>query len=139
MQETNRNEIKKFEKRNRVHFKDYFLMIFTSLIFDSIQALFSTIPILGWALSSLVSLFAWLTFYVWTSIKGWGLSDTVKQMAVQYFIPLIEVVPLINILPTWTLRVVIQLSFLKAEDVVYNASGGRADIEKLVDVYKKVA
>ena len=93
MQETNRNEIKKFEKRNRVHFKDYFLMIFTSLIFDSIQALFSTIPILGWALSSLVSLFAWLTFYVWTSIKGWGLSDTVKQMAVQYFIPLIEVVP----------------------------------------------
>jgi len=126
------------EKRNRVKTHDYILMIGTALLFDAIQALLLMIPFLGWGMSLLVGIFAWLTFYLWTSIKGWGLSDTIKQFIVQYLIPFIELIPIINVLPTWTLRVILQLSFLKAEDVVYNTSNGKVDIEKISRFYKEV-
>ena len=129
---------KRLEKRNRVKPHDYGLMIGVALFFDALQALFSLIPFLGWGLSVLIAVFAWLTFYVWTSIKGWGLSDTIKQFIIQYLIPFVELIPILNVLPTWTLRVVLQLSFLKAEDVVYNTSKGKVDIEKIAHLYIEI-
>lgn len=138
-QEETPDTTKKIEKRNRVKKSDVMLMVGVALLFDGIQALFLLIPLLGWILSSLLSIFAWLTFYLWSSIKGWGLSDSAKQFLVQWAIPFVEVIPVLNALPTWTLKVVLQISFLKAEDAIYNASGGRADLEKLERLYKKVA
>ena len=87
----------------------------------------------------MISIFAWLTFYVWTSIKGWGLSDTLKQIIVNWALPFIEIIPILNTLPTWTLKVVLSYSFLKAEDTLYNVSGGKADAEKLENLLRKVA
>ena len=131
---------KTFEKRNRVQSSDYVLMVSVAMFFDGLQIILSLIPWVGWILSSvLVTPFAWLTFYIWTSIKGWGISDSIKQFIVQWALPFVEVVPLLNTIPTWTLRVILQLSFLKAEDTVYNASGGKADFEKLERLYKEVA
>src|SRR5688572_20772735 len=96
---------KNVEKRNRVKESDFILMMGTALFFDTLQALLSAIPIIGWVLSSLVSVFAWLTFYVWSSAKGWGVSDSVKQLitktAIQYALPLFEIVPGANVLPIW--------------------------------------
>ena len=142
----------KMEKRNRVHTMDFILMVGTGLFFDTLQALLSLIPFVGWILSSLISIFAWLTFYVWSSAKGWGMSDTVKnkvlvsgawskgvmKFAIKYLIPFIEFIPGLNIIPTWAVRQFMQLSFLKAEDVLYNASSGKVDIEKLAHIYKEV-
>lgn len=130
---------KKFEKRNRAHTTTFVLMLCTAIFFDGLQAIFLLIPFLGWLLSSLVSIFAWLTFYTWTSIKGWGLSDTLKQIIVNWVLPLIEIVPILNVLPTWTLKVVLSYSFLKAEDVLYNTSGGKADAEKLANLLRRAA
>src|SRR3989344_1028705 len=122
---------KKSGKRNRANPTTFFLMLSVAIFFDVLQAILLLIPFLGWILSSLISIFAWLTFYVWTSIKGWGLSDTLKQIVVNWVLPLMEIVPILNTLPTWTLKVVLSYSFLKAEDALYNVSGGRADAEKL--------
>ena len=130
---------KKFEKRNRAHPTTFVLMLCVAIFFDVLQAVFLLIPLLGWIFSSVISIFAWLTFYVWTSIKGWGLSDTLKQIIVNWAFPLIEIVPILNTLPTWTLKVVLSYSFLKAEDTLYNVSGGKADAEKLENLLRKVA
>ena len=130
---------KKFEKRNRAHTTTFVLMLSVAIFFDTLQAIFLLIPFLGWIFSSLISIFAWLTFYVWTSIKGWGLSDTLKQIIVNWALPFIEIIPILNTLPTWTLKVVLSYSFLKAEDTLYNVSGGKADAEKLENLLRKVA
>ncbi len=130
---------KKFEKRNRAHPTTFVLMLGVAIFFDALQALFLLIPFLGWILSSVISIFAWLTFYTWTSIKGWGLSDTLKQILVNWALPLIEIVPILNTFPTWTLKVILSYSFLKAEDALYNVSGGKADAEKLENLLRKVA
>jgi hypothetical protein len=129
---------KKAEKRNRAHTSTFVLMLATAIFYDVLQVYLSLIPFVGWILSAIVGLFAWLTFYVWTSLKGWGLSDTVKQVIVNWAIPFIEIVPLLNLLPTWTLKVVISYFFLKSEDLLYNVTGGKADAEKLSNIYKKI-
>ncbi len=110
-------------------------MLGTALFFDALQAILAFIPYVGWIIAWLVGIFAWLTFYVWTSIKGWGLSDTVKRIVVQWALPLAELTPL-GIFPIWTARVILQLSFLKAEDVLYNSTKGKADVEKITHFYK---
>ncbi|MDO8589886.1 MAG: hypothetical protein Q7R69_01265 [bacterium] len=138
----------KMEKRNRVKTSDIILMVGTALFFDSIQALFLLIPFLGWALSSLISIYAWLTFYVWTSVKGWGVvSDTVKKAIVpkgkivkfiiKWLTPLIELIPVVNVIPTWTVSIILQLLLIKAEDVLYNTTEGKVDLEKLGELYKQ--
>lgn len=129
----------KLEKRNRVHSRDVVLMGGTAIFFDTLQAILLLIPFLGWILSALVGGFAWLVFYTWTSAKGWGLSDTVKQFIVQWAIPLVEIVPILNVLPTWTFKIFLQVSLLKAEDKIYNATEGKVDLEKIEKFYKKVA
>jgi hypothetical protein len=122
-------------KRNRADTTTLAMMLSVAIAFDSVQALLLPIIFVGWILSSMLGIYAWLTFYVWTSIKGWGFSDTMKQFLIGAVLPSIEVIPILNTLPTWTLKVVLTYSFLKAEDVIYNATGGRADVEKLAAIY----
>lgn len=141
-----------FKKRNRVHTKDIILFVGTALFFDGLQILFSlilsfggwalaAIPVIGKvyavaasvfgvALSAIISLFAWLTFYTWTSIKKWGVSGKLKQLIVRWLIPIIELIPYLNVLPTWTIRAILQLLTVRAEDAIYNKSRGRIDLEK---------
>ncbi len=128
-----------FQKRNRVQTKDFILMIGTALFYDSLQILISLIPYVGWILSPVFSIFAGLTFFLWNAIKGWGSSKTRKQFIIKWFLPAIELIPILNVLPVWTLRVLLQLIFLKGEDAVYNASKGNADVGKISSFYKKIA
>ena len=131
------------KKRNRVHSKDFFLMILVAGMFDVVQFFLSLIPFIGWFLSAALGGAAWYTFYRWTSNKGWGLADTGKQKALMKalikFFPAVEIIPLANALPLWTVRVLLQISLLKAEDTLYNVTGGRADFEKIEELYKKVS
>ncbi|HEY4490218.1 MAG TPA: hypothetical protein VJC12_03120 [Candidatus Paceibacterota bacterium] len=125
------------EKRNRVTLTTTYLMFGTALFFDSLQFVFSFVPFLGWILSGIVGIFAWLTFYTWTSIKGWGWSDTVKKIAINWALPLVEVFPIINGLPLWTLRVAIQIAIIKAEDVLYNSTQGKVDVKNILNFKSK--
>lgn len=120
-----------FEKRNRVGSSSKILMLGTAIFFDVLQGLFSLIPFLGWILGFLISIFAFLTFFVWMKIKGWGLSDNVKKIFVQWFLPIGELIPIVNILPIWTTRVILQLLFIEMEDAIYNKTSGLVDLEKL--------
>ncbi len=128
-----------FEKRNRVTFATSFLMIGTSILYDGIQIILALIPIVGWILSFLVGVFAWLTFYLWTKIKGLDISNGTKKIIIKWVTPGIELVPILNALPTWTLRTFLLLSTIKAEDTLYNASRGKLNIEKLTTLKKKVS
>ena len=128
---------KRAEKRNRVTASTTYLMVGTALFFDALQFILNFIPFVGWILSFIVGIFAWLTFYTWTSIKGWGWSDTLKKIAINWGIPLFEIFPVLNDLPLWTVRVAIQISIIKAEDALYNRTQGKIDIQNIVHFANK--
>src|SRR3989338_2693099 len=115
----------RFEKRNRVTTITIVLMVSVSLFYDLIEAGLDLIPFVGWILSGFVGIFAWLTFYTWTSIKGWGMSDTVKKFLVSKVLPFIGIIPVINIVPEITTGVILTLIFIRAEDTLYNKTKGR--------------
>jgi hypothetical protein len=136
-------EGKPFQKRNQLEGGSIFLMIGVAMFFDAIQIGLTFIPFIGWILSSLLNIFAWLTFYVWTSIKGWGLADTAKSTLIKWakkskwLVPLIEIFPIVNAVPAWTFSALLQLAILKADDAAYNASRGRIDMKVVQTLTKK--
>lgn len=130
---------KRFNQRNRVTFGMAALMVIAAVFVDALKLGADFIPFIGWMISPLISLFAWLSFYVWTSILGWGLSDSVKKIVVMWVIPFFALIPILNALPDWTLAVSLQLVFLKAEDAVYNTTKGKVDAEKIAEIIRKVA
>src|SRR5438128_1618489 len=69
----------RFESRNRVTLTTIFLMVGVGLMYDVLQALINFIPYIGWVLSSVLGGYAWLTFYMWTSVKGWRKTDTMAK------------------------------------------------------------
>jgi hypothetical protein len=130
---------KRLSKRNRVTTGMAVLMVVAAVFVDILKLGADAVPLIGWVISPLISLFAWLGFYVWTSILGWGLSDSVKKIVVMWVIPFFALIPILNALPDWTLAVCLQLFFLKAEDTIYNTTKGKVDAEKIAEVIKRVA
>lgn len=79
-------------------------MVSVALFYDAVQGIINLIPILGQILSGLISMFAFLTFYLWFKLKGLNFV-TPKRAAYLGGGLLIELIPILNILPAWTLAV----------------------------------
>ena len=92
-------------------------MIIVAFIYDMIQATLQLLPILGQILASLISIFAFLTFYVWFKVKGLNFS-TVKRSMYLFGGLAIEIIPIVNALPTWTLSVTLLALNSKLKKVV---------------------
>ena len=80
------------------------LMVATALFFDGIQALLALFMI-GLILNRFVSLFAWLTFFVWFAVKGVKFVSKPKNLVVFGGGTLCEIIPVISALPAWTLSI----------------------------------
>jgi hypothetical protein len=121
----------KFEKRNRVTTTTIILMVSVAGFYDLVQGWLDLVPLIGWILSSFVGIASWLTFYIWTSTKGWGMSDTAKKFIASKVLPAIGCIGLLNIGPEITAGVIFTLMIVKAEDTLYNTTGGRVDTQVL--------
>lgn len=109
----------KFKDDNKkIGFVTSFLMIFLAISFDAVQALFNLIPFIGNMLSViLIDTFAWISFYVWFKILGVDFSKP-SRMGTMIGSGLIEMIPIVNALPTWTLAVFIIIATTKVKGVV---------------------
>lgn len=83
------------------------LMIAVALLYDALQAILNFI-FLGW----LVSPAAFLTFYVWFKMNGIKFA-TPKRSGIMGAGFIIELIPILNTLPAWTLAVVLIVLDLK--------------------------
>lgn len=81
-------------------------MVSVALFYDVFQALIQLIPFLGQILSSLIGVFAFLTFYLWFKMRGLNFA-TPKRAGLLGGGFLIELIPILNILPAWTLAVIL--------------------------------
>jgi len=91
-------------------------MIFTALCFDGIQALIGWIPIAGNILADLMSIFIFLTFFLWFYMEGIKMI-TPKRMTSMIGGGLIEMIPYLNLLPAWTLVVVYLIGTTKIKEM----------------------
>lgn len=85
------------------------LMISTALFFDALQWLLAFI-VMDW----LAGFFAFMTFYVWFKIHGMNFM-TPKRLATMGGTFIIEIAPILSILPAWTGAVVILVLDYKAK------------------------
>ncbi|HPN89632.1 MAG TPA: hypothetical protein PLK22_02395 [Candidatus Paceibacterota bacterium] len=94
------------------------IMVLVALLYDGVQALidFISVGTIGWLTNPLISFWSFLTFFFWFKLKGLSFMRPNKALTMggSYFL---EVVPLLNSLPTITLGVVIMLGITYAEDV----------------------
>jgi len=106
-------------------------MLTVALLFDGLQFgtdLLHVLPIIGTVAQSvadiLISVWAWLTFYVWFKIRGVSFINP-KRFAVLNGGALLEMIPVINTLPAWTLAVFLLIGITRAEELLAKIPGGR--------------
>ena len=97
-------------------------MIVVALFFDGIQAgtvYIFFIPFVGFILEPLIaagaSLFAFMTFFLWFNLSGIKFNSKIATTIMGTFF--IELIPLLNTLPAWTLSMVITFLFLKTKKI----------------------
>lgn len=99
-----------------------FLMIFTALCFDGIQTLVGWIPVFGNVLAGLLSIFVFLTFFLWFKIHGITMT-TPKRLTAMLGGGVVEIIPFINILPAWTCVVIYLIGTTKIRELVEKHPG----------------
>lgn len=116
-------------------------MIAVALFFDGIQILTSYIyfiPFVGffleWAIASGVSIFAFLTFFLWFHLAGIKFNAKIASTTAGAFF--IELIPLLSALPTWTLSVIMVFLLSKTKKIVGAISPEAGQIIDKVDKNK---
>lgn len=91
-------------------------MIGTALLFDGIQA-FLTFILIGVFVNWIITIWAYLTFFLWFSFLGIHFMKPANFTSLNGGL-IVELIPLLNALPTWTLAVTIIIAKATAEDVL---------------------
>lgn len=97
----------------------FMMMATVAIIFDVILALISLIPFVGWIINALISVVAFLTFFMWFRTKGIKFNSPRKMASLPAGF-LLELIPYLNILPGWTVAVFMTTASDKVEKVVKN-------------------
>lgn len=97
-------------------------MIIVALIFDGVQALVNLIPVIGQVLSFFISIFSFLTFYVWFKMNGVSFSKPKKVLRF-WGGAFVEAIPILNVLPALTLSVFVMLSETRTKKVLSQVPG----------------
>lgn len=123
------------QKKQRINIPVAVLLIGTAFLFDAVQdvAFFANVvPGIGTAVAFIVSEFiAWLAaavFFIWFSLLGVRYSD--KNFALKLLLSMaafvVELIPLLDILPAITLDVVVLVVLTRIEDTASSVPGGAA-------------
>lgn len=86
---------------------EWFLMIGLAVAIDIINIVLAMIPLVGFLFNKLISIFAWLTFWLWFKLKG-AAGIKVRSKSLLAFGGISEVmpVPFLSALPFWTATIV---------------------------------
>jgi hypothetical protein len=100
----------------RIDYSTGQLMAITALFLDFFQGIMGAIPVAGQILSPLISIFIWLTFFVWLKLHEITIIDNIKRLAIMAGGSFLEIIPIINIAPIWTITILITVMLVKVED-----------------------
>lgn len=123
---------KTIEKRRRIGNTQGVLMIAVAGIIDGVQFLLNFIPFIGWILTALVSIFAWLTFFTWYKFNGIDFLDSILKFVTMFAVAVIEIIPVFNSIPAWIASVLVMLFIVRSEDVIFNKTGKNIQLKKAI-------
>jgi len=109
------------------------LMIGTALLIDSVQTLL-TLVLIGPFVNWLISIFAWMTFFLWFLLKGVKFTNNPKKIFTFMGGSLAEFIPIIASLPIWTCTITMTILTIKAEKKLKSSLGKKigGPISKIV-------
>ncbi len=101
---------------------DLFKMLAVAIFFDVILALIQLIPIAGSVASAVFNVVPFMIFFIWYKLLGISFANPKKSISF-FGVGVIEFIPIINILPTWTLEIV-YMYVLQKKDVILEKAAG---------------
>lgn len=107
------------KKRGRIPGHVAFLMYAVAFAIDILQGLLMLLFI-GLFVNWLISVFAWLLFWLWFHIQGVDFFDKVLRFVVMAGASFLEILPFFNAIPTWTFMVILMVLIVRHEDRKYN-------------------
>lgn len=123
---------KTIEKKQRIGNTQGVLMIGVAVVVDFVQGLL-TAGIVGLIVSTFISIFAWLMFFLWFKLNSIGMLDSGARLAITIWGgAFVEMIPVINVLPAWTISVAIMLFIVRSEDVIFNKTGKNIQLQKAI-------
>jgi hypothetical protein len=129
-------------EKNPISYTTGFLMVFTALSFDGMQAIIGWIPAFGNILADLFSIFVFLTLFLWFKMHGVQMV-TSKRLGSMTGGFIIEMIPYVNLIPAWTAVALYLISTTKIKEVASKHSvAAKAVLEtskKLGDTSRKAA
>lgn len=102
-------------EERKINKETAFIMVGVALFIDLIVILLNFIPGPGWIIIWLVNVIVWSTFYIWFKVKGVSFSTSRRALSLGGGL-LIEMIPIIDILPAWTMAVVLIIRSSWKED-----------------------
>ncbi len=120
------------EKGTNLSYGTTFLLISTALFFDIFQFVINLIPVAGQIISILITGLAFMTFWLWFRIKGLKFNSP-KRVLSMGLGTIIEAIPILNILPGWTISVLLIIGTTKIKKIAKIIPGG----EKILDMTDK--
>ena len=112
-----------------------FLMIGTALFFDVVQIVIGWIPVFGNVLSMCVSLFAFMSFFLWFYMYGIRMI-TPKRLFTMIGAGIIEMIPYVDLLPAWTLTVIFLIGTTKVKKLAEKHPGLASGALKVAEKVK---
>lgn len=110
-------------KEPELSYTTTFLMVGTALLFDVLQFLLQAIPIAGQILAWVFSLIAGGILIFWFYLHGIKF-NTPKRLFSMGIGGLIEMIPVVNALPGWTIAVLLVIGTTKANRIAKIIPGG---------------
>lgn len=90
----------------------------TAISIDFLQTFLSLIPLIGPFLASVLAIFARVIFWVWFRILHVGFADKSNRFFTNISVTIIEILPLINSLPSWSMGTWIIIRQVEKEDKI---------------------
>lgn len=103
------------EKQTRIPLVIAASMVVTALLFDLANGLINLIPFVGQVVSSIGGLLGMLTFWVWFQLQGVNFVSARRAIAL-FGASLIELIPVLNVLPALTAGVITTIVLTNLED-----------------------
>lgn len=102
--------------KERIDRGTFLLMITTVVGLEIFQGIVGALPIAGVLLGPMVGFLIWLTFFIWFKLHGVTMGDNIKRMGIMLAGFFFELIPVLNILPIWTVTIFITIVIVRNED-----------------------
>ncbi len=102
-----------YTPRNRISKKQAVALMIVALVFD----ILSLIPVVNW----IVWILNWIIFPLWFKLQGVSYIKG-KRLALAGLSSIIEIIPILSILPGYTVSMIFMIRNVRHEDKVFNTS-----------------